>query len=529
MSVSASDLPPELWIQIAYAIKIHRRPELVEDGGISEQDTNAHVILALQNLCLTSKTLLEIARPILFETISIVGSKADSLDRARYFGQLLASNPPARNWIKNLTIISPHHGTSSIHAQMSDIMFDNLSSDILLQTTSLRSLALSDVELTHDLLFHILELSRSTLQQVSLDEVAWSGLELSSNLITGMRSQAHSLKTTDLAIRQRLAKGFDPILPIIVLFSLSPNLKRLSLDQASAVYVYHLSSQSPLHNFQSLLCLEVPEPMQSGLEPFMSFLSRCSNITSIKLIPRWVSVPRELEWPAPIEVTPRLREYSGPYSPARLLLRGRPVELLCIQAGSIIPIFLSQNFLQSLNQGSTGVRRLELRGPKWDDKILSSIFSVFRDLESLILADVHYQTVCSFHPILVAFSDENQGPANFLTAFLDTPVCDRLRQLRLSSANPSHDEPPHAPTIQKQRSIVQTASQIYPALKDVSLLSGVFWFRQAKSDHWVINFDKERTRRLFEPKVDSVWRLFNHNRELLRHASLGLNRSSTQF
>ncbi|KIO27270.1 hypothetical protein M407DRAFT_233247 [Tulasnella calospora MUT 4182] len=512
MSASAFTLPPELWIQIAYAIKTHRWPGLVEDGGISEQDTNGHSILALQNLSLSSKSLLEITRPILFETITIIGSKADSLDRAKYFGQLLASNPLARNWIKDLTIISPHHGTSSIHAQMSDILFDSLSSDILMQTTSLRSLTLHDVELTHDLLFHLLQLSHSTLQQLILDEVAWSGLEPSSNLVTSIRSQAHTLKTTDLAIRQRLAKGFDPILPIIILFSLSPNLKRLSLDHTSAVYVYHLSSQTPLHNFQSLLYLEVPEPMQSGLEPFMDFLNQCSNIVSMKLIPRWVSVPRELEWPAPIDVTPRLREYSGPYSPARLLLRGRPVEILCIQTGSIIPIFLSQNFLESLNQGSTGIRHLELCGPKWEDKILSSIFSVFRDLESLTLTDVHYQ----------------KGSANLLAVFLNTPVYNRLRQLRLSSANPSHDEPPHAPTIQKQRTIVQNATQIYPALEDVSLLSGVFWLRPAESDHWIVNFDKERTRRLFEPKVDSIWRLFNHNGELLRHASLGLNRPGTQ-
>lgn len=527
MSASSPALPPELWIQVARAIKIPKR-EHMEDGGVVEQDANYHDILALQNLSLTSKSFLEIARPILFESISIIGPKANSLDRAKYIGRLFVSNDLARGWIKDLVIISPNRSLSGVHAQISNTLFDNHSSNILLQTTSLRSLALNGVELTHELLFHLLHLSHSSLRRLTLEELTWNGPEPSGNLIANIKSQVHSLKTTHLATRQRLAKGFDPILPIISLFLLGPSLKRISLDQASALYVYHPSSQIHSQNFQHLQCLEVPEPVQSSLGSFIAFLNQCPNIISIKLIPRWVSIPQELEWSTPVGVAPQLREYWGPYSPARILISGRPLESLSLQTGSFIPLLVSKTFLESLNQGSAHLRCLELRGVKWDDEILSNILSVFGTLESLTLTGIHYQAVRCFLLMVVTSSDQPKGPANSLDVFPNAPASIRLQRLRLSSVNLSHDEPPHAPTIRKQRAAAKNASQKYPSLEELSLVSGVFWFRQPASEDWIVNFGKERTRKIFEPKVDPVRRLFNHDGELLRHASLGMNWPSTQ-
>ncbi|KAG8984317.1 hypothetical protein FRB90_005393, partial [Tulasnella sp. 427] len=477
MPTSADTLPPELWIQIAHALSDRGSLQHVEDGGIFGPDPNANPILDLQNLSLTSKSFCEIARPLIFRLVCIVGTTPSSIAQALYMHQFLVSNPSVRNWIKTLRVRS----------QVSNTPVRNACIDIIQQTTSLRRLTFTLAELTSDLLPHVLRLSTSTLQELSFDEVVWDRSQPSEDAIAQIRSQCHSLKITRLAIRQRMAKGLDPVLSIVALFSLSSSLTDLYLDQTSSLHAYHLSSQTPSHTFQRLRHLEAPEPVQSTLDAFLAFLDKCPNIKSIKLSPRWTAIPKELEVTTPVTVVPQLQVYSGPYPPVKLMLPGRPVETLCFNTGSIVPLPLSTEFLLPFNRGSAQVRHLEISGVQWSDNVLSCIVSMFRSLEELSLTNIHYQA----------------GPGCLLDALSKMPKTRCLRELRLSSFNLNDDEPPRAPAIQKQRTVIQHTGQTQPTLRTVSLLAGVYWFRHDKPDKWIVNFNKERTKRLFEPKVDS--------------------------
>lgn len=94
----------------------------------------------------------------------------------------------------------------------------------------------------------------------------------------------------------------------------------------------------------------------------------------------------------------------------------------------------------------------------------------------------------------------------------------------MSSVDQVLDRPPHAPTIQKQRAYVKKAASKLSALRELSLLSGVTWFFDNTSSDWVVNFVDERTKRIFDHKPESVWRLLNPGGELPPHASLDVNR-----
>ncbi|KAG8998627.1 hypothetical protein FRB94_006756 [Tulasnella sp. JGI-2019a] len=313
---------------------------------------------------MTSRLFHDLTEPLLFTEIFLFVDRPGSEigTRSRVLIHHLTTRAETRQWVKSVEITTAKDWSKSM----------DCIADIFVKLHNLRDIVFHGINLTDDMVRHMLHLSRPFRLKCWDTSCAAESRDLFSD-------------TRNLQIAKLLIKGFRPpsMIPVIARLAFGSHLSVLELGQYEAPYIYLIFLQNPDHSFDSLRHLEVYEPVtQVDMTGFLSFLVSCPQLSHLGVVTvhTFMSEAKPTFLLPPTAIS-HLSSFDAPFYLAGLLAQGRPVISLRLRCRAESD--LDRELLSQLANGSTPLRELNAINLIWRDDVLLDVVEYLPTLQSL--------------------------------------------------------------------------------------------------------------------------------------------------